>query len=188
MQRTFSSDSAAGTHRTSRKEQRMPQHDWSKFVRRVTINASPQQIYDAWTRQEQIERWFLRKAEFAQADGTGRRRTDPIQIGDSYVWLWYGYSDDVVEKGKVLEANGKDLLTFTFTAGCNVTVTVREERGENIAELTQEQIPFREDPNENLHLLCSNGWTFYLANLKSVLEGGIDLRNKNVEIPNVINA
>lgn len=30
--------------------------------------------------------------------------------------------------------------------------------------------------------------TFYLANLKSVLEGGLDLRNKNVNIPNVISA
>lgn len=86
----------------------MPQHDWSKFIRRVTINAPPQQIYDAWTKQEQLERWFLRKAEFTQTDGTVRKRTDPIQSGDSYVWLWYGYSDDVVEKGKVLEVNGKD--------------------------------------------------------------------------------
>lgn len=79
-------------------------------------------------------------------------------------------------------------LRFTFTAECNVTVTVKTEEGENIAELVQEQIPLNDNPNENLHLLCSNGWTFYLANLKSVLEGGIDLRNKNAEIPNVIHA
>ena len=32
------------------------------------------------------------------------------------------------------------------------------------------------------------GWIFYLANLKSVLEGGLDLRNKRMEITNVITA
>jgi hypothetical protein len=29
---------------------------------------------------------------------------------------------------------------------------------------------------------CQLGWTFYLANLKSVIEGGVDLRNKNVDL------
>jgi hypothetical protein len=40
----------------------------------------------------------------------------------------------------------------------------------------------------NYHLGCKTGWTFYLANLKSLMEGGIDLRNKNEKIQRVINA
>jgi hypothetical protein len=32
------------------------------------------------------------------------------------------------------------------------------------------------------------GWIFYLINLKSVLEGGLDLRNRKVELRNVITA
>jgi hypothetical protein len=32
------------------------------------------------------------------------------------------------------------------------------------------------------------GWTFYLANLKSVLEGGLDLRNKNARLQRLVNA
>ena len=35
---------------------------------------------------------------------------------------------------------------------------------------------------------CLEGWTFYLTNLKSVIEGGLDLRNKNLDIKGVINA
>jgi hypothetical protein len=35
---------------------------------------------------------------------------------------------------------------------------------------------------------CGKGWTFYMTNLKSILEGGIDLRNKNERKQNVINA
>ncbi len=35
---------------------------------------------------------------------------------------------------------------------------------------------------------CGKGWTFYMTNLKSILEGGIDLRNKIESVKNVINA
>ena len=55
-------------------------------------------------------------------------------------------------------------------------------------ELTQEKIPLDEESKVNYHLGCMEGWTFYLANLKSILEGGIDLRNKNVNLTKVINA
>ena len=54
--------------------------------------------------------------------------------------------------------------------------------------LTQEEVIFEEDPNENLYVQCGEGWTFYLANLKSVYEGGLDLRNKDIEIKGVLNA
>jgi hypothetical protein len=35
---------------------------------------------------------------------------------------------------------------------------------------------------------CLGGWTFYLANLKSYLEGGVDLRNKNLALNNMVNS
>jgi hypothetical protein len=35
---------------------------------------------------------------------------------------------------------------------------------------------------------CGEGWTFYLTNLKSILEGGVDLRNKEMKLKNVINS
>jgi hypothetical protein len=47
-----------------------------------------------------------------------------------------------------------------------------------------------ENPGEQQYFFieCGLGWTFYLANLKSILEGGLDLRNKNPEIQKMINA
>ena len=57
-----------------------------------------------------------------------------------------------------------------------------------IVELTQDNIPPDDNPATNLHIGCGEGWTFYLANLKSYLEGGIDLRNKNEKIQGVINS
>jgi hypothetical protein len=33
-----------------------------------------------------------------------------------------------------------------------------------------------------------SGWSFFMVNLKSILENGYDLRNKNEELKNVITA
>lgn len=161
---------------------------WSSFTLRVTIKADPQKIYDAWATQAGLESWFLRNAEFKTSDGVSRDRNAYIQKGDAYDWRWYGYGDDTVEKREVVDANDKNLIRFIFSGGCIVTVIVKYEHGEVLVELKQENIPLDEDPKNNLCLNCSAGWTFYLANLKSILEGGIDLRNKNDKIPGVINA
>ncbi|MFZ2905432.1 MAG: SRPBCC domain-containing protein, partial [Cyclobacteriaceae bacterium] len=158
------------------------------FALRITIKADPQRIYDAWATQQGLESWFLRKAEFTMPDGNIRDRSSHVDKGDAYEWLWFGYGDDTMERREVLEANGKNLLRFVFTGGCLVTVFIKHEHGETIAELKQENIPLEDDPKMNLCLNCSAGWTFYLTNLKSILEGGIDLRNKNDKILNVVNA
>ena len=133
-----------------------------------------------------IERWFLRSAEYVGFDGKAKDRELGVEAGDSYLWRWHGYLDDVSESGSVVEANGQDKFAFTFTHGCLVSVTITEEHGETVVELTQSQMP--DDPDRNSYIDCSYGWTFFLANLKSVLEGGIDLRNRNVDIQNVVNS
>ena len=111
-----------------------------------------------------------------------------MQAGDNYKWLWFGYGDEAIEANSILSANGWDQLSFVFSGGCIVTVSLKQEQGETICELVQ-QMPM-EDVKEQQHFFieCGNGWIFYLANLKSVLEGGLDLRNKNEELKKVISA
>jgi len=87
-----------------------------------------------------------------------------------------------MEKGEVLEVNSIDFLKFTFSGGSVVSVSVESRNGLTILELTQENIPQENDPLQNLLVQCQVGWTFYLANLKSIVEGGIDLRNKRLDI------
>ena len=57
-------------------------------------------------------------------------------------------------------------------------VAVKQEEGETICEL--EQAMPMEDETEQRHFFieCGKGWTFYMTNLKSILEGGIDLEIK----------
>ena len=111
-----------------------------------------------------------------------------VQKGIKYTWRWHGHNDDATEYGEIIEANGKDLLEFSFGPAMKVRIQIKAEEGTNIVELEQYDIPADEKGKTSFHLGCAEGWVFYLANLKSVMEGGIDLRNKNEHIKKVINS
>jgi len=162
----------------------MESYDWSTFKKRISIKAASHIIFDYWTKQGHIEKWFLSKAEFTSTNGQSKDRFDMIEPGDTYVWMWHG-SDNVAE-GEVLKTNKKDNIKFSFL-GCIVQVEIKEENGETVVELIQSEIPLDEQSRINYYLGCLRGWTFYLTNLKSILEGGIDLRNRNKNLSQVIN-
>ena len=166
----------------------IPTYNWKQFTRRITIKAPSKAIYEAWTTQQGLESWFLRQAKFTGADGNLRPRQQQVQPGDRYEWLWHGYDDTVVEKNEVLDVNGWDKISFSFSGGCKVDVSIRQENGETLCELVQKMPMEEEDRQQYYFIECGKGWTFYLANLKSILEGGIDLRNKNQHIAEVLNA
>ncbi len=161
-----------------------PPHDWSKFHLRININAPLQIILDAWTSQENLEKWFLSKAEYTDPSGHLRPRSSMIEVGDTYRWEWHA-ADDVAE-GKVLSIDPSKSVSFSFM-GCTVQVRVFEEGGDNMLEVLQSDIGIDESSKVSYHLGCTRGWTFYMANLKSVLEGGLDLRNRNDKVKDVVN-
>jgi Activator of Hsp90 ATPase homolog 1-like protein len=165
----------------------IPGYDWTRFVQRVDVNCDQETAYHAWATSEGLEKWFLRKAIFTNA-GMTTNPSDYVHKGDLYEWYWHGYSDESAERGVILEANGKDFISFVFGNAGNVTVTIKKEQNILIVELLQDKIPEDDHGQVNFHLGCSKGWVFYLANLKSVLEGGIDLRNKNLTLKNMLNA
>ncbi|MFL9482210.1 SRPBCC domain-containing protein [Chitinophagaceae bacterium LWZ2-11] len=169
-----------------------PAYDWSQFTKRININAPVSLVYDMWSTQSGMEKWFLRLAEFTKKTGALRRLDEHYKEGDNYKWLWHGYPDSAVEFGEIKAANGKDFMLFTFCAAgaktdMQVSVTIKREE-ETIVELKQFNIPQDERGKINFHLGCMEGWVFYLTNLKSILEGGIDLRNKNVNVQRVLTA
>jgi len=166
----------------------MKEYNWNEFVKRITVHAEPQKIFDAWSTQQGLESWFLKKAEFTSANKIIRKKDEYIQPGDSYEWLWFGYPDSTTEKNTIIETNGVGYLKFYFSGNCVVSVFIKKENEEIICELQQEMTTVGKDERQFFYIECGNGWTFYLANLKSVLEGGLDLRNKNENIQCVINA
>ena len=161
---------------------------FSQFRLRININTTIENVYHAWATSAGLEKWFLRKALFNDSQGISRDKNALLQAGDTYEWYWHGYSDEVVEKGKVNLANDKDKFQFTFSLGCPVDISIYKEYGETIVALVESDLPV-DDTNILKHYVGdSRGWIFYLTNLKSVLEGGLDLRNKNENLTDVITA
>ena len=93
----------------------------------------------------------------------------------------------MVERGTITAANGSNHFAFTFSLGCQVSISLYTEHEETIVELVESGLP-DDEAGVKYYVADSKGWIFYLTNLKSVLEGGLDLRNRKVELTNVITA
>ncbi|MFT3682035.1 MAG: SRPBCC domain-containing protein [Ferruginibacter sp.] len=161
---------------------------WGSFVVRININATAEKLYPLWSTEAGMESWFLRSCEYKRATRTDRDSDEPVQKGDTYVWRWHGYNDDVKEEGVILDCNSKDYFKFSFGRAGDCIVTIKEEAGQTIVQLYQENIPDDERGKMVWHVGCKAGWSFYLANLKSFCEGGIDLRNKDERLTNMLNS
>ena len=163
-------------------------YDWSSFSVRININASTEKLYRAWATRSGMEHWFLRLSEYKKPGGIVRDNDELVDKGDSYKWLWHGWPDETVEHGTILDCNGTDFFKFSFGKAGNCAVTIKKEEGETIVELVQDNIPDDEHGKQFWHIGCKTGWTFYFANMKSLYEGGIDLRNRNEKLQQVINS
>lgn len=166
----------------------MGNYNWSRFVTRINVVAPIEKLYWCWATKEGMEYWFLRLSEYKKSTGSLREDNEPAQKNDTYTWRWHGWGDETTEYGTILDCNGKDFFKFSFGNAGDCSVTIKNEEGENIVELLQDNIPDTDEGRHMWHLGCKTGWTFYLANLKSLLEGGVDLRNKNERLKKVVNS
>ena len=163
----------------------MKDFNWTSFTRKINIKSDVPTLYNAWTKSSEIEKWFLKESNFSDTVGNIIDKNESLGENQTYAWEWYGYDD--VENGKIIQANGKDALQFTFAGNCLVTVNFTQEKDFVIVTLTQSNIPTDEDAMRNIRLGCHAGWSFFLVNLKSIYEGGIDLRNKDEELKGMLN-
>ncbi|MBP6334500.1 MAG: SRPBCC domain-containing protein [Bacteroidia bacterium] len=163
----------------------MKNFDWTKFTKKILIKSDVKTVYDAWTKSEELEKWFLSKAKFTTPNNQTIPASENAKAGNSYEWNWY--VQDSHEEGKVISANGHDCFEFSFAGNCKVQINLKNIKNQVSVELVQSDIPLDDNAKENIRLGCAFGWTFYLINLKSTLEGGLDLRNKDSEITGLVN-
>ncbi len=166
----------------------MAEYNWSQFTTRIPISKDIETLYRAWATRSGIEHWFLKFSEFRGPDHNPRGMDQFVEPGDTYTWRWHGWGNEIEETGKIIDCNGKDFFKFTFSDAGICSVSIKEESETTVVELIQTEIPTDPQSQHRFHLGCKTGWTFYLANLKSLMEGGIDLRNKSEEIKRVINS
>lgn len=155
----------------------MSEFHWDRFKRSIFIDAPSEKIFNAWVIPDQIETWFLKRAVFRDREGVERAGDTTIESGDSYAWNWWNYS--ITEEGRIItvDKNSKH-LEFNFAKECIVTVNVNNVKGDTLLTLEQKNIPTDEDNRRNIHMGCSQGWSFWMANLKAWLEHGILLHDQ----------
>lgn len=162
----------------------MDPEKWKRFVQRIDVSAPMESVYAAWATAEGMMGWFPMEVALTDGEGGELEPGAAAGTGDRFKFTWHmGHT----ESGEFLEANGTDRLRYTFGEGLEVTVGL-EQMEDGSVMVTMEQTQDRSD-EENLRILLGfkEGWAFYLANLKSVLEGGLDLRNYTHDIEHRIN-
>jgi hypothetical protein len=90
-----------------------------------------------------------------------------------------GFCMTMSKKEKLLRPTVLIICSLLLPEIVLVDIQLKQEDGYVLVELTQKNIPTDENSKRNIRLGCHTGWSFYLVNLKSVYEGGLDLRNKN---------
>tara|TARA_R110002073_G_scaffold72537_1_gene177368 strand:+ start:361298 stop:361810 length:513 start_codon:yes stop_codon:yes gene_type:complete len=152
---------------------------WDAFTKKIHINASLDKLYWCWATQEGICAWFLQNATYTR-DEKQLGVSDFLKPNDQYLWKWHNW--DGKESGKIVDANGKNTVSFTFAGDCLVTVTLEEKDKVVLLTLTQSNIPLDEKSKMEIFYGCSNGWTFWLTNLKAYLEHGILLNETAIDL------
>lgn len=153
---------------------------FDQFTKKIYIKASIEKLYWCWATEDGLTSWFLREAKFTREHFT-MDYGEYMKPGDTFVWKWHNW--DGQEEGKVVQANGKDFIQFTFGEGL-VDINLEEKNGVVILTLKQHQIPTDEESKLKIHVGCSNGWTFWLTNLKAYLEHGILLNETEQDLTN----
>ena len=153
---------------------------FDQFTKKIYIKTTLEKLYWCWATSEGITSWFLSKAEYRDGEGNLRSPEAQIQAGDTYTWGWHNWDGE--EQGKVLQANGSDFVEISFAEVSKVSVQLEEKEGAVLLTLRQYEIPTDEKSKMNIHHGCSNGWTFWLANLKAYIEHGILLNETEFDL------
>ncbi len=151
------------------------------FTKKIFISAKLQTIYWCWACTNGYTSWFLQEAQFYR-NNTVLPPDELIQAGDNYSWKWHNWNPK--ESGTVLEANGKDKIVFSFAGDCKVMVTLKPKNNSVLVTLTQFDIPVDDKSKLEIYTGCSNGWTFWLTNLKAFLEHNILLNETKINLSN----
>jgi len=154
-----------------------------RIRQRIHIEAPMEAVYTAWTTSKGLMGWFPTEVVLMDAGGDELPSDRRGRPGDRYHFAWRG---GVTEDGQFVEANGADRVRMTFGEGIEVTVRLENAGDSTMMELLQEN---SRSPEENLDLMLGYGpgWAFYITNLKSILEGGKDLRDLTHDTGELLN-
>lgn len=158
--------------------------DSESFFHSIYLNAYVEDVYKMIASSSGICKWFMGKAEYSDASGKIRHSEHTAQKVDTFSWQWL--DKDLSVNGRILEAIKNEKFSFTFGTSFEVSISVKEINGRTLLTLTQN---YAKDAMKNdfVHINCCVCWTFFLTNLKSVIEHGNDLRETHVNDESLLN-
>lgn len=162
-----------------------PPRDWSGFVQRIYISRDKEDLWPALATPEGLTSWFTCRADMT--DAAGRRLSSDAfpAVGFGIHWEW---AEGTIEEATVLEIEPRDRMRFTWYGDKGwVEFRLRENEGRNYVEIEQRMEKGDLDFFQDVYVGCAQGWAFFLANLKSVVEGGMDLREYKADIGALVN-
>jgi len=154
--------------------------DGSRLTARIHVKASPPRVFEAWATAGGLARWLVGSAAFCPPGEPAPRADGTARAGDTFSWVWR--AGGRAAEGTLTEAAWPERLCFRFAAAGRCEVALRAEADGTMVELLHRGIPDAET-----HAACCGAWAFRLTNLKSVLEGGADLRETDASRGAVVN-
>jgi uncharacterized protein YndB with AHSA1/START domain len=135
----------------------------------LTVDAPPADVFRALTDADALKRWWISDGVSEPRSG-GRFR---------YEWKMADASRDHVQEGTYDAVVDGVVVAYPWAAGdagdTRVTLALAQDAGGTRVSLVHAGFPA--DPaTDPIHEQHEQGWRGFLANLKSVLEGGQDNR------------
>jgi uncharacterized protein YndB with AHSA1/START domain len=153
----------------------MTEHNFNKseFHHSILLNIPVEKVYYYAATPEGICKWFLGEAIYKDSNGTRREPAVPAETGDTFIWKWL--AKDLCIEGTILNTVKNEKFVFTFGKSFIITITLSVNDGRTMFTLQQEYTSGAVK-NDFAFINCCVCWTFFLTNLKSAAEHGIDLR------------
>lgn len=151
------------------------------FTLKIWVRADAETLRRAWTRPDEVVRWFVAKCAYFAPDGS---EVEEAVAGGTYRWEWI---ESTKEESKVIAVDATTLRFGWYKDKGELEVRFKQAGDETLMELTQTMNGGTDAERLDAQVDCKLGWTFFLSNLKSVYEGGLDLRETDPERVPVLN-
>ena len=144
--------------------------DGMMVKQRYHFDVQPEEVFKALTKPKRLVKWFLEDARIKPKEGS------------SYTFSWSGGTSQTGRVEKVIPNRLLVLFWPNTVKGkrFETQVSFRLSKKGKGTLLEVEHTGFKEGPDWVwLFGAIQSGWAYYLMNLKSVMNEGVDLRSKH---------
>lgn len=142
---------------------RTNRNNHNEFKQSIIVDAPIEKVLNMWFDPNLLKNWFVKDIQFVAKDS------------GEYSCTWDG---GVIERGEIFYSKKERKITFSLK---NIMCEVKMKRDKQGTLVVSRLTNLYYDFDLFKLLNYSNFWTFYLTNLKTYAEYGIDLREQDLK-------